>query len=115
MDVGLSLADAVLVLLTPDDIVRLRPDLLRPSDGEEGRNERGQPGPNVSYEAEMAQAKAPHRSLMVSIGAVKVFSDISGRHLPHFDGGQRARHQLVKRLQLTGLHVDPWRTSTDVA
>jgi hypothetical protein len=40
LDVGFAMADAVLVVFTPDDIVRLRPDLITESDGPDEREER---------------------------------------------------------------------------
>jgi hypothetical protein len=103
---GLRLADAMVVLFTADDLVRLRPDLLTDRDGPDERNERGQPRANVLYEAGMAEVIAPNRTVMVALGAVKLHSDISGRHLIWFDGDADSRHRLVGRLQLAGLTVD---------
>jgi len=106
LDVGFAMADAVLVVFTPDDIVRLRPDLITESDGPDEREERGQPRANVIYEAGMAQSRASGRTAIVSIGRLKVFSDIAGVHVPQFDGSPESRHRLVGRLRLCGLTLN---------
>ena len=102
---GLEEADAVVVLATPDDIVRLDPDLASGKDDPdlaEGR----QPRQNVIYEAGMSMALAPTRTLIVATPGTKILSDIAGRHLAYIDNSSRARKRVVGRLQTTGLAVD---------
>lgn len=103
---GLGLAHAVVVLFTPDDLVRLRPELATGGDDASETEERGQPRPNVLYEAGMAQALARSRTVLVAVGDVKVHSDVDGRHLVRFDGSPSARNRLAGRLELTGLEID---------
>jgi predicted nucleotide-binding protein len=56
VETGLRMADVAVVLLTPDDVVRLRADLLRDDDGPNEQDPRGQARPNVYYEAGLADA-----------------------------------------------------------
>jgi hypothetical protein len=102
---GLALADGVVVLLTPDDLVRLRPELVEPHDGDDERQERGQARANVIYEAGMAMALAPNRTVFVAVGDVKVYSDMSGRHLVRFNGSAVSRQRLIGRLKIAGLDL----------
>ncbi len=106
VETGLTIAAAVVVLFTADDLVSLRPDLVRDSDDESERTQRGQPRPNVVFEAGYARAFAPSRTLMVSVGEVKLHSDISGRLLVRLDNSPVSRHVLAQRLRLTGLQVN---------
>jgi predicted nucleotide-binding protein len=103
---GMRMADAVLVLLTPDDMVQLRPDLLHDLDRDDEREVRGQARPNVIYEAGIADALDRSRTLLVEIGRVKSPSDISGRNVIRFDGEAASRDRLVSRLRNAGLIVD---------
>lgn len=101
---GLEAADAVVVLATPDDIVRLDPGLADNDDPE--LVETGQPRQNVIFEAGMAMALAPTRTLLVATPGTKILSDIAGRHLAYLDNSSQARKRVVGRLQTMGLRVD---------
>ena len=113
---ALRLADAVIVLFTPDDIVTPRRDLSEQSTRLE-QSSYGQARPNVIYEAGIADALAASRTVLVQIGRVERFSDISGRHVLEFDGGVASRHRLAIRLKKIGLTVDQsgtdWQVSGD--
>ncbi len=103
---GLQMADAVIVVLTPDDLVVLRADLLHTDDGSMERTVQGQARPNVFYEAGIADAYGRERTVIVEIGPAKSFSDVSGRHVLRYDGSAARRNALVERLQLAGLEPD---------
>jgi predicted nucleotide-binding protein len=103
---GLRMADAAIVVVTPDDLVQLRPDLLSDDDGEAERNIYGQPRPNVIYEAGYADALGLSRTLIVEVGSSKSFSDISGRNTLRYDGSPAKRNALAQRLRLAGLEPD---------
>ncbi len=115
---GLQMADAALIVLTPDDLVRLRPDLLHTDDGETEQNLHGQARPNVFYEAGIADAYSRKRTVIVEIGPAKSFSDISGRLVLRYDGSASSRNALVARLSLAGLEPNTsgadWLTDGDV-
>jgi len=80
LDTAFSTAQAVAVMLTPDDQVRLLPELCSPSDPPEEYEYRLQGRPNVLFEAGMAFGRYPERTILVEIGDVKKFSDVAGRH-----------------------------------
>ncbi|RKT57622.1 TIR domain-containing protein [Saccharothrix australiensis] len=103
---GFEMSDAVVILFTPDVLVRLRGDLLDDADGPDESEVRGQARPNVYYEAGIADGIDRNRTLLVEVGRVKSFSDVSGRLLVRFDGSAAKRKTLADRLASTGLEVD---------
>jgi predicted nucleotide-binding protein len=103
---GLTMADVAVVILTPDDIVKLRADLLHEEDDIVERTLHGQSRPNVIYEAGFADALGRDRTVIVEIGSSKPFSDISGRHTLRYDGSASKRNVLVQRLTVAGLQPD---------
>ena len=105
LEKGLSLADAIVVLFTPDDLARLREEFSAGSE-DDAAVETGQPRMNVIYEAGMAQAMARESTVMVSIGSVRLPSDIGGRHLVRFDGSAESRNSFVGRLKNSGVVAD---------
>ena len=48
----------------------------------------------------------PDRTVLIQIGQVRKFSDISGRHLLHFDGSSKAQENLADRLALAGCVIN---------
>jgi predicted nucleotide-binding protein len=103
---GMRMADAVVILSTPDDLVRLRPDLLSNDDSVHEREIRGQARANVIYEAGIADALDRSRTVLVELGGVKSLSDLGGRNILRFDGSSKSRHKLVVRLSSAGLEPD---------
>ena len=106
LEVAFSTAQAVIVLLTPDDEARLRPNLV---DLDEPDYERGltpQARANVLFEAGMAMGRSPERTVFVQIGRLRPFSDIAGRHTIRFDGSTQKRQELADRLRLAGCPVE---------
>jgi predicted nucleotide-binding protein len=106
VEAGINHSDAVVVLFTPDDQVKLRDELLLDTDGADERTMRGQPRPNVIYETGLARAMAPDRTLIIAVGEVKVHSDIAGRHLVIARNDAQSRHAIAHRLKGLGLQVD---------
>ena len=106
IEAGIAQADAVVVLLTPDDVVRLRDDLVLDSDGDAEIHTSGQPRPNVIYEAGLARAMAPDATILVAVEGVKIHSDIAGRHLVVLRDTPESRHTLASRLGGIGLAVN---------
>ncbi|MFD5824308.1 TIR domain-containing protein [Lentzea sp. NPDC060358] len=114
---GLKMSDAAVILFTPDELVRLRDDLVSDSDGVHERELQGQARPNVYYEAGIADAIDRQRTILVDVGPVKPFSDASGRLVVRFDGSASKRNNLAERLRLAGLEVntsgDDWLSDGD--
>jgi predicted nucleotide-binding protein len=101
LDAAFKMAQAVVVLLSPDESVQLRRELC--ADDDEFERERGfQPRANVLIEAGMALARAEDRTLLVKVGAVNIASDIHGRHVVTMDGSAERRNELAQRLKTAG-------------
>ncbi|MFO0837220.1 MAG: nucleotide-binding protein [Phycisphaerae bacterium] len=111
LDAGFGNARAIVVLLTPDDLARLRPELLSDSDAPFERRETGQARPNVLFEAGRAFSSHPDRTVMVQLGKVRPFSDIAGRHVVQMTDDAGKRQELATKLENAGCDVD--RSGTD--
>lgn len=111
LDAAFSHAQAVVVLMTPDDEVRLRDELL----GEDERDSEGsmqrQARPNVIFEAGMAMGYDASRTILVELGQVKPFSDVAGRHTIRMTNLMQSRQDLATRLENAGCDVN--RSGTD--
>lgn len=97
---------AALVLLTPDDGAFLHESLRGEDDPEHETRTTGQARPNVLFEAGMALALHPTRTVLVQIGRVRPFSDIGGRAVVKFDGSATSLQKIVNRLQVAGCAVN---------
>ncbi|MCC7293602.1 MAG: nucleotide-binding protein [Phycisphaerales bacterium] len=106
LETAFTNARAIVVLLTPDDLVQLRPDLVSPTDKPYERTLTGQARPNVLFEAGMAFATHPGRTLLVQVGNVKEFSDVGGRHVVHMTDDYAKRQELATKLTNAGCDVD---------
>ena len=72
------LAQATLVLLTPDEISELHPDLYSPGDLPFERARGGQPRPNVYFELGSVLMAFPERTIVVEIGQLRPVADSGG-------------------------------------
>jgi predicted nucleotide-binding protein len=106
LETAFANARAIVVLLTPDDLVQLRPDLVSLTDKPYERTLTGQARPNVLFEAGMAFATHPGRTLLVQVGNVKEFSDVGGRHVVHMTDDYAKRQELATKLTNAGCDVD---------
>lgn len=109
---------AVVVLLSPDDLVVLAPRLRRPKESKKETTRLGQARPNVFFEAGLAFGIYPDATVLVSVGEVKPFSDVDGLHITRIDGGIQKRWELVGKLRRAGAKVDVegkdmWMTAGD--
>jgi predicted nucleotide-binding protein len=111
LDAAFSKAQAAVILLTPDDEARLHKRFWKSSDGTRERELTPQARPNVLFEAGMAFGRYPDRSIIMELGQLRPFSDITGRHVIRMDNSIDARHELAQRLETAGCLVD--RTGTD--
>lgn len=118
LDKSFKQAAAVVVVFTPDDEARLQKEFLRPGDGAHERRLTGQARQNVVFEAGMAFASHPKRTILVELGDVRPFTNISGLHVVRIrDGGIAARQELATKLKAAGCDVDltgsHWHTAGD--
>lgn len=105
LEAAFRMAQAVVVLLSPDELVQLRPELCA-DEAEALREQRFQPRPNVLLEAGMALATKEERTLLVRVGNVKIPSDIEGRHVIEMAGAPEQRNELAQRLKTAGCEPD---------
>ncbi len=98
-------AQAVVVLLTPDEVAYLRPEY---SDGDADPESKPscQARPNVLFEAGMSMGLHPDRTVLVELGHVRPFSDVVGRHLLRLDNTPEMRTSFAERLRTAHCEVD---------
>ena len=118
LSAAFSEAQAVVVLMTPDDEAQLRVPFRSADDPDYESELTGQARPNVLFEAGMSMARSPDRTVLVELGSVRPFSDIAGLHVIRFDGSARSRQTLADRLALARCAVDlrgriDWQTAGD--
>ncbi|MFI1646012.1 CATRA conflict system CASPASE/TPR repeat-associated protein [Streptomyces avidinii] len=114
---ALPLAGAVVVLLTPDDVVGLHPDLR---ERRESRAEKGpslQARPNVLLELGMALAVHPTRTVILQFGDMRPVTDLGGLNYITVSDSPGFRSKVANRLALIGCPVKPrgqdWLTAGD--
>lgn len=104
LDAAFAMAQAVVVLLTPDDIAYLRPEYANGEDDPD-RSPIPQARPNVLFEAGMAIGRHPERTVLVELGSLRPFSDVAGRHAVRLDNSPQKRNDLASRLKDAGCDV----------
>ena len=100
------LAQATLVLLTPDDIVELHSDLYQDNDFPQERARSGQARPNVLFELGLALMAYPERTVVVEVGQMRPIADLAGVNVIRFDGSAIAIRKLMSRLEQAGCLLD---------
>jgi predicted nucleotide-binding protein len=106
LETAFSRARAIVVLMTPDDQAKLRDDLLSPSDKPYERTLTSQARPNVLFEAGMAFATHPDRTVLVQLGNLREFSDVAGRHVVQMSNEYAKRRELGIKLKNAGCDID---------
>jgi predicted nucleotide-binding protein len=106
LDAAFGMAQAVVVLMTPDDQAWLRKEFQTARDESYEKQPTGQARPNVLFEAGMAMGRDPKRTVLVQVGNLRPFSDVGGRHVVRLDDSFERRHDLAERLRTAGCAVD---------
>lgn len=113
LDAVFEEAQAVVVLQTPDDVAYLHDSLGVP--GEPDCEPKMQARQNVTFEAGMAMGRNQDRTILVSLGEVRQFSDVHGRHYVRMDNTVQQRQALANRLKIAGCEVEltgsDWHTA----
>jgi len=105
LDAAFSAAQAIVVLLTPDDVAYLRSEYASGDDDPETRP-LAQARPNVLFEAGMAMGRDAKRTVLVELGQLRPFSDVVGRHGVRLNGSAERRNELAQRLETAGCAVN---------
>jgi hypothetical protein len=105
LDAAFRIAQAVVVLFTPDEIVSLRPEY---ADGmsDPDLNPTSQARPNVLFEAGMAMGRDANRTILVELGRTRGLSDLTGRYVVRMGNAPNQRQELAERLRTAGCNVD---------
>lgn len=111
LDAAFSIAQAIVVLLTPDDLAYLQPAYVGEADPPHERLPTGQARPNVLFEAGMAMARAQDRTVLVELGRLRPFTDIGGLHVVRLTNSTAARQDFAARLEDAGCAVNLEGTS----
>lgn len=105
LEAALAAAQAIVILMTPDEITYLRTEYSN-GDHDTETDPAAQARPNVLFEAGMAMGGAPDRTVLVELGRVRPFSDIAGRHALRLCDNVESRKELAQRLTTAGCAVD---------
>lgn len=106
LDKAFSTARAIVVLLTGDDLARLREPYIKDNDPSYERDPTPQARQNVLFGAGLALGRDPEHTILVQLGHIRPFSDLAGRHLVHLSNTPSSRNMLVQRLSTAGCLLD---------
>lgn len=105
LDHAFRIAQAAVILVSPDDEARLR-ECFRDEHESSEVQLQGQARPNVFFEAGLAFGRFPSRTVLVEVGCVRPASDLAGRHVVRFGNDAVSRHELASRLKTAGCPID---------
>jgi len=117
LQTGFRMAHAAVVLMTGDDEGRLREQFRGAHDEPFETNFTPQARPNVLFEAGMAMALFPARTVLVEVGRLRPMSDIVGRHVVRMTNALEKRKDLARRLRSAGCDIvdlnstEAWKTA----
>jgi predicted nucleotide-binding protein len=118
LDLAFAEAQAVVVLITGDDLARLGTRFADANDPPSETDPTPQARPNVLFEAGMAFGKYPERTVLVHLGKTRSFSDVAGRNILHISNDIKQRQALADRLRISRAAVKTenrtgWHTAGD--
>jgi hypothetical protein len=105
LDNAFNMAQAIVVLMTPDEVAYLLPRHGHREDDPETKPV-PQARPNVLFEAGMAMGRDPDRTILVELGSLRPFSDVAGRHAVRLNNSSEKRNDLAQRLRTAGCEID---------
>lgn len=96
LDAGFAMSQACVVLMTPDEEVRLRDEFV---EDDLERIVSHQPRPTVLLEAGLALDKYRNRTVIVELGRTRQVSDLGGIHTLRMNDSTEKRKELAERLR----------------
>jgi len=105
LDAAFDRAQAVVVLMTPDEVAYLQTQ-FGSGDNDPETLPAAQARPNVLFEAGMALGRDAKRTVLVEVGEVRPFSDVAGRHAVRLNNDVVGRQRLANRLRTAGCEID---------
>ena len=106
LNVAFNRAQAIVVLMTPDDEAKLRLEFQSENDPLHEKKLTPQARANVIFEAGMALGRDPKRTVLVEIGQLRPFSDVGGLHTIRLCNSTEKRQALAMRLRTAGCQVN---------
>lgn len=103
---GFELAQAIVVLMTPDDKGMLREKLWKKNEHNEETELKYRPRQNVVCEAGMALGIQPRRTVLVELGRMILPSDLTGMHTVRMNNSEEKRRELASKLQVAQCIID---------
>jgi predicted nucleotide-binding protein len=97
---------AAVIVLTGDDLARLGRRYHGAHEELYDVNLTRQARPNVIFEAGMAFGKMPDRTLIVSFGRTRKFTDIDGVNILYLQDTPQSRQTIADRLRIPGCAVE---------
>lgn len=117
LECAFRMAQAFVILFTPDDEGQLREEYREMTDPPHETSLVPQARLNVVFEAGMAIGQHPDRTVLVEVGSLRPFSDIDGLHVVRMDDSSQRRQELANRLKSAGCLVNlvgtDWHTAGD--
>ena len=111
---GIAMAQAAVVLMTPDDVVRLHPELRQADEDGHETVEAMQARPNVILELGMALATYADRTIVLYAGRHRPMADLNGLNYDALNGGGECLDKVTSRLRTAGCRLadaPPGRTA----
>lgn len=102
---GIAMANAAVVLMTPDDVVRLHPDLHQADEDSHELVEAMQARPNVILELGMALATYADRTIVLYAGRHRPMADLNGLNYVTLNGSGECLDKVVSRLRTAGCQL----------
>lgn len=106
LDAAFRLAQAVVAVLTGDDLARLLPNFCKSGDELYDTRLTPQARPTVLFKAGMALARDPKRTIFVQVGEVRPFDDVEGRYIVQLDNTPEKRQTLAALLEKVGCQTN---------
>jgi predicted nucleotide-binding protein len=117
LDAAFSLAQTVVVLMTPDDQGCLREEFRKEDDPDWETTVTPQARLNVIFEAGLAMGgKFRNRTILVELGQLRQLSDLGGRHILKLNNSRAKRNDLLNRLRVAGCQINAtgnWQNAGD--
>ncbi len=115
LEKAFNTAQAVVALVTPDDMAILKTKFQKSNDPPYEKKQTPQARPNVIFETGMSFRSHPTKTVIVEIGELRPFSDISGRYRIKFDNSIEKRQEIANQLESAGcavdLHSNDWHSA----
>lgn len=102
---GIAMAQAAVVLMTPDDVVRLHPELHQADEDRQETVEGMQARPNVILELGMALATYADRTIVLSAGKHRPMADLNGLNYVTLNGSGECLDKVTSRLKTAGCQL----------